>query len=438
LQLVKTINLKNSKTFMKSNNQSDVLEVEAIEEMPLENKIEHALVKANVTDAVINQLEERYSGLKLRSIDDKEQYLIIKEARKNVRAVEIIIEKVCKHGREDAVKEQKLWLAKEKTHLQRTAKVLNPLDEEIKKFDDEVERKEIAEKQRKENEYMQRQSALIKYGATFSSVDGGSFVLNHISYEVNLIKDADEEVFQGIILPKYKAEFEKVQAAIVEEENKRKQEQERLQKEKEAFEEQQKQFRIQQEQFEQQQKLLQQQKDEADRQQRLAEQKRIEEENNKKIEVRNNRVSQIRNLGAEYDSWLKIYKFHHLTITDVNSVDTLTDTEWNDLIEKLTPQIDAIKQQLETARLNALEEQKQAAIALAAQQEREKIAEEQRQQEIRKQQEAQRKAEEFALSGDKGMYADVISYLKNYPKHTMKSNIYKGKMNAITQFIENL
>src|SRR5215831_6530306 len=82
-----------------------------------ESEINNALIKENVTDRVIASLKAQYEGLKLKSIDDKEGYLEIKEARNNVRKIGILAEKVCKKGREEALRTQKLWIAKEKEVL---------------------------------------------------------------------------------------------------------------------------------------------------------------------------------------------------------------------------------------------------------------------------------------------------------------------------------
>lgn len=414
-----------------SNNQTDVIELEA-EEIPLETKIENELVKANVTDAVITELEKIYSGLVLRSIDDKENYLIIKEARKNVRAVEIIVEKVCKHGREDAIKEQKLWLAKEKFHLERTGKVKNPLEAEIKKFDDEVERKELEEKQRKEAAYMQRQSALIKYGATYTPVDGGSFVLNHISYEVALIKDSDEEVWQEIILPKYKAEFEKIEAVRVEEENKRKAEMEAMQKQREEIERQTRELT-------EARAALQKQTDEANRQQQAADQQKQDELLRQKRERINNRSDQLMSLGMKFSFQYDAHVLEDVNVDNKTELCLFNDAEWNALIEKITPVIEERKKAIEEKIIADAEVKKQKDIEAALEKERQRVAEEKRLQEVKEKQEAEHKAEELAKASDKqkwDMWIDVVKQL--LPPTTMRSTIYKSKSQTAQQKLNEI
>jgi hypothetical protein len=418
---------------MKKKKKTVIFEGVAIEKRPFEKVIDKVMVKHNCTDAVISALKDKYGGLQLKSIDDKESYLEIKKARQEVRKIGILTEKLCKKGREDAIAIQKKWLAKENEILGKIDEVQVPLDNEIKKFEDEVERREIEEQKRKEQVYMNRQAVLSKYGAVYNN---GSFELNHISYEVSLIQQADEEQWNGIILPKYRKVYEEIEAERVAEENRRKQEQERLQKEKEAFEEQQRIFRQQQEEFQKQQAELQRQKDEAERkerEQRLQAQREVDAANEKKWRDRLAYLNAIKWNGQEARSGVDdslIFTYEELL--------SLPDDTFFERAKDYIYSVALFNKEQEEKRQAKIEADIIAAKELAAQQERERIAEEQRQAEIKKQQEEAKKAEELALSGDKGMYADVIKYLQAYPKHNMKSNIYKGKMNAIAQFIENL
>ena len=270
---------------MKQNNH-EVMEVDAEEMLPessLDKQIENALVKENITDKVIRQLKETFGGMTLKSIDDKESYLEIKKGRLEVRRIGILVEKVCKKGREDAVAIQKKWLNKEKEVLGKISEVQDPLDAEIKKFDDEVARKENEEKQRREEAFMARQASLLKYGAEYRN---GSYELGELSYEVELIKQSDSEMWEGVILPKYQRVYEQKEAARVMEETKRREETERQEKERKELEEKQAAFRKEQEDFERQKRELQEQKDKQEREIREAEQKRQHEELQKRISIR--------------------------------------------------------------------------------------------------------------------------------------------------------
>lgn len=81
--------------------QSEVIEI------TLEAKIEHELVKHNVTAAVLASLKDRFGGMKLRGLTDTESFLELKEAKKEVSKVRNLAVKCCKALRDDAIKYQK-------------------------------------------------------------------------------------------------------------------------------------------------------------------------------------------------------------------------------------------------------------------------------------------------------------------------------------------
>lgn len=417
---------------------NEVMELESEEilpEVPLEKVIENALIKANITDQVLAEIKERFGNVRLKSIDDKESYLECKSASKEIRKIEIAAEKICEIGRSDAVKTQRLWLSKLRELLAKTGETKNPIDADIKLYDDEDERKEQEAEKKRTEVYMNRQTTLSRLGATY---DNGSFVSNHISYEVELLKNADEEMWNDTILPKYRKVFEEVEAARVAEESKRKEELAQQKAERERFEAEQKKFREEQELFAKEQRELQQQKDAHEKQQREEQERKYNEERQKQQKIIENRVSQLRSLGLlfsyEYDS----YVFEDVAISRVVEIEGMNNEKWDEIILKITPTIERNKKELEEKRLAQQEKEKQATIELAAQKEREKIAEEQRQAELKKQQEEQRRQQEMDAAKDKEKYASVIEYLINYPKYAMTSNFYKGKMNIISDFINDL
>ena len=79
-----------------------------------ENIITSELAKQNVTDAVIAELKKNFLPLKINGIDDKEGYKKVHDARIQCRDIRVLAEKICKKGREDAIKIQKDWISKEK------------------------------------------------------------------------------------------------------------------------------------------------------------------------------------------------------------------------------------------------------------------------------------------------------------------------------------
>lgn len=412
----------------------DVMEIEA-EEITLETIIDNTLVRHNVTEAVIAGLKDKYGGLKLRDIEDKETYLEIVEARKDVRKYGILAEKICKAGRSDAIKVQKLWLGKESEVLGKIAEVQDPLDAEIKKFEDEAERKELAEAQRREEAYIKRQSQLLKMGATY---DNGSFVLNHIIYEVDLVKECDDDIWNETILPKYVKEYEKNQAEIIAAEKKREEESAALKAQQEEMSRQRQELERQQNEFRQQQQQLKDQQDAADRERRLAEQKADDERREKERQKLQARGNQLQALGMTFNFQYDCYSFQDVNVDNKTEMYLLNDEEWDALVEKITPVIEQRKKDAEEKRLAQIEKEKQEAIELAAQIEREKMAEELRQQKIKEDQEAARKAEEALKATDKQKWKQYISGISNILIPEMKSPTYKSKIEDAGKLIGKL
>lgn len=212
--------------------------------LSLEKIIETKLVQNNVTEQVLSALKEKYGNLRLKSVDDKESYLEVKQAARDCAKVRTLATKVCKEGREDAVKIQKGWIAEEKKVLARVAEVEGPLDAEIDRFDAEVQRKITEEKNRQEEAYINRQAALTKMGAVYSN---GSFVLGEASFEANLIKESSQEVWEDAVIPKFTEEYEKIEAVKVEEQRKRAEAEAEMKRQQEEFRRQQEEFKLQQE-----------------------------------------------------------------------------------------------------------------------------------------------------------------------------------------------
>ena len=397
-------------------NKLEVLDIEA-EEIPLEQKIENALIKENVTEKVINALKEKYGSLRLKSLDDKEAYLDIKEGVKNIRKVEIIAEKIFKSLREDAIKTQRYCLSKEKEFLSKTSSFKSALDEELKKFEDEVERKSNEEKELKEAAYMQRQSILIKYGAAYNN---GSFELNHISYEVDNIRESDNEIWEEIILPKYKSEFEKVEAIRVAQEKERESVALKLKQEQDEL-------KRQQEELRQGQLALQKKQQDAERleQQRIDNEKILQRE--KETSLLNSRLKQLS--GITWNGVLPFYHYGSTIITTQEKLLLMDESEFETLRDKHNSQVAKDKEVAEEKRIADAEKQRQADIESALQKERDRVAEEKMLLDLKDSQEKQRQEEEMAKASDKEKWNMWIGVVKEIlPPTTMRSNIYKSKV----------
>jgi hypothetical protein len=366
-------------------------------ELSLEKVIETKLVQSNVTDAVLNALKEKYGGMKLKAIDDKESYLEIKAAARECGKVRTLAVKICKEGREEAVKTQKLWIAKEKEVVGRVAEVEDALDAEIERFDKEVERLENEEKERQEAAYINRQALLTKMGATYAD---GSFVLGSASFEAALIKGSPKDVWEETVLPKFQAEYEKIELVRIEEEKKKQEAEAELKRQQEELQRQQAELKAQQEEMQRQRDEAARIENEKRHQEQLAEQKRVSELQSKRLSL----LLPFNPSGSD---------------VDMATLWSLEEDKFNEILESKKKSFE--KQQLEQQRL--AEEKRLADIEFAKQEaikkEQQRIAEE----------EEKRQAELEAAS-DKTKWAEFLKEVGNISFFDMKSSQYKTKMNA--------
>lgn len=366
-------------------------------ELSLEKTIETKLVQSNVTDQVLAALKQKYGKMKLKTLDDKESYLEIKAAARECAKVRTLTVKICKEGREDAVKVQKLWIAKEKEVVGRIAEVEDALGGEIDRFDKEVERLENEEKERQEAAYINRQAQLTKMGAVYAD---GSFNLGTVSFEASLIKGSPDDTWEETVLAKFEAEYAKIAAIELQKE------QERVAAENE-MKRQQDELQRQQAELKKQQEEMQRQKDEAARiesekrhQEQLAEQKRVSELQSKRFAL----LMPFNPSGAGVD-------MANLWALEENAFDTL--------LQNKKKEFEAA--QLEQQRIT--EEKNKATIELAKQEaikkEQQRVAEE----------EAKKQAE-LETATDKTKWSEFQKEVGNISFFDMKSSQYKSKMSA--------
>lgn len=103
--------------------------------MKEENPITTELAKQNITKVVIADLKKKYLPLKINGIDDVEGYKKVHDARIVCRDTRVLAEKICKKGREDAVREQKSWISKEKEVVAQISEV----EQHLKKQEDVID-----------------------------------------------------------------------------------------------------------------------------------------------------------------------------------------------------------------------------------------------------------------------------------------------------------
>lgn len=343
-----------------------------VEIITVESKIVDALAESNVTEMVIAGLRDNYLPLTINGQDDREGYKAVVEARKECKMWRIRASKVCKEGREDAITIQKAWVAKEKEVIGKISEVEDHLQTLEDDYNSEKERIKAEIKAKHDAQQTNRTIELTKYGATF---DGVCFVSEDVSYESVLIREADEDIYSTIILPKFKAIFENNEAIKLEQERIKKAEEELLNKQREEIERQQLELKQKQDEINRQQQLIKDEEDRKDRD-RLAEEKRI--------------------IDAETERLRKI--------------------EW--------------EKEMAIVVKKAEED--------AANKERHRIEEEQKQAEVKRLQEEQLKAEELAKASDKEKWALFIKQLEDISMPIFKSSYFKKKLAMAKEKIEEI
>lgn len=188
--------------------------------------ITEELVKHNITETALAEMEEQYMQLTVKGLDDKEGLKLVYDARIRCKNTRVLTSKLCKAGREDAIAIQRNWLAKEKEVVDRISAVENYLKQEEDKIENEKTRiKE--EKARAEQERIQyRTMMLFQHGVAFN---GEIYSIGEIRITALQVKLLDDFTFEGLFA-QVVAEFQIEQAKKVEEERIRLEEEERIKK----------------------------------------------------------------------------------------------------------------------------------------------------------------------------------------------------------------
>ena len=376
-----------------------------VQELSLEKVIETKLIQNNVTESVLSELKVRYGNLKLKSLDDKESYLELKTAAKDCAKIRNLTTKVCKAGREDAVKVQKMWVAEEKRVILRISEVEVPLDTEIAKYDAEVDRKDREEKERKEEAYINRQAVLTKMGAHY---ENGNFILGEASYESELIKLSDDDVWEEAIIPKFKEEYEKIEVVRIAEQKKKDDAAIELKRQQDELFEEQEAFRLEKE-------ALQKKMDDA------AEEKREMEH---KEQLKKERIQ----YDLQTKRFNKMFPYNPTGADmNMNSLWVLSENDFEEKLESKKAQFEKNKAdkeaEAETKRLKDIEDAK----ALAIQQEKQRLAD----QEIKRQ-------AELEASKDKIKWEAFIASVSSIELFEMRSGQYRRRMQIAKEKIDEI
>lgn len=322
-----------------------IITVEA-EEIPLEKKVEgvikQELIKGNITEAVIAELKEKYLPLTINGQEDKEGFLAVQEARKEVKRIRILAERICKKGREQALLEQKLWVTKEKEVVAKFSEVEDYLEKQEKDWEKERDRIKAEKKKKQDEAFILRQAELTKFGATYLD---GSFVLEDVSYEVPLLREADDETY-AIMRDQYKVIFDSREVARLEQERIKAEEDQKREAERVELE----QLRKDKEAQEAQRKAA---EEEAKKQKEIDDEIRYTSRFNELKGARWNPATQA--AYADYN--------HTVCIATKNALLAWSNEEWHtvrDVHNKKVEEIAEARRQDEEKRVKEIEEQRKA------------------------------------------------------------------------------
>lgn len=305
------------------------------------------LAKNNLTEAVLEAMKNEYMPLTINGIEDKEGYKAVREARIKCKNTRVLATKICKAGREEAVRVQKDWIEAEKRVTGPISEIEKHLQDQEDAYDAEKDRikKEAEEKEHKR--IQARVQQLIDNGCVF---DGVSYNIGEISMSGSDVQACNDEVFAEAIAAviterdrlaeEKRVEEARLQAEREEEERLHKEEEERLAKERENL------ARLQKEQAEKEASLR-------AEQEQLA--KEREELKRQKIKSRNR---QLMDLGLHF--CLDGFSLGNTHVSEHDIV-VLTDEEWNDLIYVITPDIKNILDRVEEEAREAKRKEAEAA-----------------------------------------------------------------------------
>jgi hypothetical protein len=180
---------------------AELIEAPAVTVLPpeieerVDKEISLAIVEVNYTDDFIRKMKEEFSPMTINGQQDKEGYLNLQAVRKQVKQARILVEKTFKRGREIAQLEVKKWITKQNEIVGEIKAVEKALEEKEDAWEQERDRLKEIERQRIERQGMERMKDMVKFGA---EMQGDSWVLGEVCYEIMLVKSADPEIYQTI------------------------------------------------------------------------------------------------------------------------------------------------------------------------------------------------------------------------------------------------
>lgn len=211
-----------------------------MQEIQTVDYIGQQLQKFNVTDSGIAELKERYMPLVINGLDDKKGYMAVREARLDVKARRVGIEKMRKELTADAVTLQR----KVNEEAKRITVKLEEIEAHCQKqeniFEAEKQRIQIEKEKAEQQKYLERHKFMVAHGMTFDVMGyQGNYIESKVTYPTLTIKNMPESEWTNLCEQLVKLHSEKVAHEIAEyeaqkEEQKKSEEAERMARAAEA------------------------------------------------------------------------------------------------------------------------------------------------------------------------------------------------------------
>lgn len=295
--------------------------------IPVDQKISTELEKQNITKQVLADLK-KYNTLTIAGLDDKAGYEAVHKARMVCKNTRVLAEKICKAGREDAIKIQKAWIAKEKEIVAEIEQTESYLQDQQDRIDDEKKRIEEAKRETERLRIQERIDKLTAVGyaldfAVVSTISDEQFAETlaeatrlHQEELDRIAKIEEEKKAEAARLEQQRIEQEKKRLRLEAIEREQQEREAKIRAEQEVAERKIREEReaIEREKAEiaRQKELEAAKKEAAERALKEAEEKRIREENERiererKLAEENARIESLKPIKEKFSAWVETF-----------------------------------------------------------------------------------------------------------------------------------
>lgn len=371
----------------------------------VDQAVKPELARFDKYEARYNELKAQYGAIKINGLEDRDGYSEAKTAVRELRTI--------RTGSEDDRKAAKSFylecgraIDKKAAWIEETILSLeNPIKKQIEAIDTEKDRLKAEKIAMESKRLIGRTSRLKELGADF---DGNNFFSDDLSYEISVVRESSDQLFEDNILPKFRKIFETKEAIRLQEQDK---------KDVEAAE-----LKRQQEELERQKKELADQQDKL----RIAKEKADKEsadiaeaERKKKIEAEKKlileRVHQLQEIV-----WTGLsYSYSRDTHTILVKQEQLIQMTEDDFVKFR----DTHNSRVAKDRLEFQKVQEEIATKNA---------------ELKRQGEEQKRKEELERASDKEKFTIYIDHVTAVPYPELKSRYWRDKLNIVKEKMEEL